>query len=94
MLKTFIFFSYFSYVKSLYIELFLYLQTKQTNINLMKNLKKISRDELKSVLGGVGGYKPPYCKPGYLMVCESIGVCAEEYEQYDCICHCIPVTRP
>ena len=29
----------------------------------MKNLKKISRDELKSVLGGVGGYKPPYCKP-------------------------------
>ncbi len=94
MLKTFILSSYFSYVKSLYIELFLYLQTNQTNINLMKNLKKISRDELKSVLGGVGGYKPPYCKPGYLMVCESIGVCAEEYEQYDCICHCIPVTRP
>lgn len=60
----------------------------------MKNLKKISRDELKSVLGGVGGYKPPYCPSRHLMVCESVGVCSDEYEQYDCICQCIPVTRP
>ncbi|MCL1638321.1 hypothetical protein OZ664_12030 [Elizabethkingia sp. HX WHF] len=60
----------------------------------MKNLKKISRDGLKSVLGGVGGYKPPYCPPKHLLICESVGICSDEFEQYDCICQCIPVTRP
>ena len=60
----------------------------------MKNLKKISREELKSVLGGVGGYKPPYCPPKHLLICESVGVCSDELEQYDCICQCIPVIRP
>lgn len=57
----------------------------------MKNLKKISRDGLKSVLGG--GNMPPICRIGFIYRCDAIGVCAPEYDQYDCICGCVPVTK-
>ncbi len=53
----------------------------------MKNLKKISRDELKSVLGGSS---TPQCPIGYIYRCEAVGVCDPIFDQYDCVCGCIP----
>ncbi|BAP32064.1 anaerobic ribonucleoside-triphosphate reductase large subunit [Chryseobacterium sp. StRB126] len=52
----------------------------------MKNLKKISRDQLKQVKGGAG-----YCKPGYKYICYDIGICDPSLGEY-CSCECVPYT--
>ena len=60
----------------------------------MKNLKKISREQLKGVKGAGPGPLPlPICPVGYYLRCEAIGVCAPEYDQYDCACQCIILDR-
>ncbi len=55
----------------------------------MKNLKKISREQLKQVKGA--GPNVPACPRGYLWRCEAIGVCDEVFDQWDCLCGCYPV---
>lgn len=51
----------------------------------MKNLKKISRDQLKQVNGGVGA-----CSPGYVFRCPSIDICDPEHGFDNCPCGCYP----
>jgi hypothetical protein len=50
----------------------------------MKNLKKISREHLKAVKGGIG-----FCKAGYVYICHDISVCDPNLGE-DCMCTCIP----
>jgi len=54
----------------------------------MKNLKKISREQLRQVKGAGG---VPNCKVGYIYKCESYGVCDDLTGQDDCLCGCRPV---
>ena len=54
----------------------------------MKNLKKISREQLKEVQGGVTPF--PQCPYGYTYKCEAVGVCDETTGQDDCLCGCVP----
>lgn len=56
----------------------------------MKNLKKIARNEMKSIKGA----GPTYCRVGYIYRCDSIYVCDPDQGIYDCICGCVPVTGP
>ncbi|MGG5207534.1 bacteriocin-like protein [Chryseobacterium sp. MIQD13] len=52
----------------------------------MKNLKKLTRENLKQVQGGT---TIPHCPPRMIYRCEAVGVCAPEFDQYDCVCGCI-----
>ncbi|WP_407918888.1 MULTISPECIES: bacteriocin-like protein [Chryseobacterium] len=52
----------------------------------MKNFKKISRNGLKSVLGG--GILQ--CRVGYVYMCNSIYVCDPSTDQYEGCCGCVP----
>ncbi|WP_223559190.1 bacteriocin-like protein [Chryseobacterium lathyri] len=54
----------------------------------MKNLKKVSREQLKQVNGGSG---TPRCKIGFIYRCDAIGVCDELSGLEDCLCGCKPV---
>ena len=54
----------------------------------MKNLRKISRDQLKSVKGGVTPV--PQCKIGFHYECLSVGVCDDMQDLHDCSCECVP----
>ncbi|WP_172616992.1 MULTISPECIES: hypothetical protein [unclassified Chryseobacterium] len=54
----------------------------------MKNLKKISRDQLKQVAGG--GNRDGICKPQYMWVCEATGICGPESDAA-CNCYCVPI---
>lgn len=56
----------------------------------MKNLKKISREQLKEVKGGAA----PLCKVGYIYMCGAIGVCDDNTGQEDCLCGCRPRVKP
>ncbi|UKB82066.1 hypothetical protein LF887_13730 [Chryseobacterium sp. MEBOG06] len=51
----------------------------------MKNLKKISRENLKSVKGGAY----TFCSPGRVYKCYNIGVCEPDYGFNEC-CGCYP----
>lgn len=53
----------------------------------MKNLKKVSREQLKQVKGGGA----PRCKVGFIYRCDSVGVCDELTGLEDCLCGCKPV---
>ncbi|WP_410470240.1 bacteriocin-like protein [Chryseobacterium sp. FH2] len=53
----------------------------------MKNLKKISREQLKQVQGGSS---VPQCQIGYIYKCDSFGICDETTGQDDCVCGCVP----
>ncbi|MGE8555828.1 bacteriocin-like protein [Chryseobacterium jejuense] len=55
----------------------------------MKNLKKITRDSMKSIKGA----GPTYCRVGYIYRCESIYECHPEQDIWDCACGCVPVTK-
>ncbi|MCT2562640.1 bacteriocin-like protein [Chryseobacterium herbae] len=55
----------------------------------MKNLKKISREELKQLKGG--GPNVPTCPRGAIWRCEALGICDENFDQWDCLCGCYPV---
>jgi len=57
----------------------------------MKNLKKISREQLKTVKGGSG---VPNCKVGYIYICDSMGICDDNTGQDDCLCGCRPIIKP
>lgn len=50
----------------------------------MKNLKKVTRENLKAIKGGID-----YCKAGYMYVCEDISVC-DPMLGVPCSCRCIP----
>jgi len=53
----------------------------------MKNLKKVSREQLKQIKGGaIGGI----CAPGYYLQCLSVGQCDEAQDLFECSCHCVP----
>jgi len=54
----------------------------------MKNLKKISRGNLKAIKGG--GVTDGICKPGYKFICEATGICGPE-EDAACNCYCVPI---
>lgn len=54
----------------------------------MKNFKKISRENLKTIKGG--GVPEGICKPGYKYMCEATGICGPE-EDAACNCFCIPI---
>lgn len=51
----------------------------------MKNFKKISRESLKSIKGGIG-----FCKAGYMYVCSDMSICDQELGE-PCMCTCIPI---
>ncbi|UHO39862.1 hypothetical protein H5J24_07440 [Chryseobacterium capnotolerans] len=55
----------------------------------MKNLKKITRDSMKSIKGA----GPTFCRVGYIYMCASIYECIPEQDIWDCACGCVPVTR-
>ncbi|SHF25715.1 bacteriocin-like protein [Chryseobacterium takakiae] len=55
----------------------------------MKNLKKISREQLKQVKGA--GPDLPACPVGYFWKCEANGVCDETFDEWNCFCGCYPV---
>jgi len=57
----------------------------------MKNLKKISRNQLKQVNGGAG---VPNCKIGYIYMCGAMGICDDNTGEDDCLCICRPIIRP
>ncbi len=57
----------------------------------MKNLKKISRNQLKQVKGGDS---TPVCGPGLYYVCEAVGQCDEISGVEDCLCACKPRVLP
>lgn len=54
----------------------------------MKHLKKISRDQLKKVKGGDN--RDGICRPGYMYVCDAVGICGPE-EDAACNCYCFPI---
>lgn len=54
----------------------------------MKNLKKISRENLRLIKGSGG--PEGLCRPGYKYVCEAVGVCGPE-EDAACNCYCFPI---
>ncbi|VEH21171.1 Uncharacterised protein [Chryseobacterium nakagawai] len=56
----------------------------------MKNLKKITRDSMKSIKGA----GPTYCRVGYIYRCDSIYECNPDMDIWDCVCGCVPVTKP
>jgi hypothetical protein len=51
----------------------------------MKNFKKISRENLKAIKGGIG-----FCKAGYMYFCDDISICDPEIG-VPCNCYCIPI---
>ncbi|SHE98357.1 bacteriocin-like protein [Chryseobacterium sp. OV279] len=51
----------------------------------MKNFKKISREGLKSIKGGI-----TFCKPRYMLVCEDMSICDPNIGE-PCMCTCIPI---
>ena len=58
----------------------------------MKNLKKISREQLKEVKGaGIPGQIT--CKPGYVYRCDAEGACIPEQNIWDCLCGCVPIHK-
>lgn len=57
----------------------------------MKNLKKISREQLRKIQGGD---TPPQCRVGYIYICNAVGACIPEADMYDCVCGCVPRVRP
>lgn len=57
----------------------------------MKNLKKITREQLKEVQGGGS---VPQCRVGYIYRCEAVGQCDETQDLYDCVCGCVPRVLP
>ncbi|MDR6369879.1 MULTISPECIES: bacteriocin-like protein [Chryseobacterium] len=54
----------------------------------MKNLKKITRDQMKNVQGAG---TPITCPAKYYLKCESIYVCDPDQGIYDCVCSCVPI---
>lgn len=51
----------------------------------MKNFKKISRENLKAIKGGVS-----VCKPQFMLICEATGICGPESDAA-CNCYCVPI---
>ncbi|WP_407918887.1 MULTISPECIES: bacteriocin-like protein [Chryseobacterium] len=50
----------------------------------MKKLKKVTRENLKAIKGGID-----YCAAGYLYTCDDMGICEPELG-IPCSCRCIP----
>lgn len=55
----------------------------------MKNLKKISREQLKEA----GISRQITCKPGYVYRCDAEGACIPEQNIWDCLCGCVPIHK-
>ncbi|WP_420911832.1 bacteriocin-like protein [Chryseobacterium angstadtii] len=53
----------------------------------MKNLKKITREGMRSIQGS----GTTVCPAKYYLKCESIYVCDPEQGIYDCLCSCVPI---